>query len=426
MTRFSMITAVAATVVTFTPRAFANIEPPPAYDARSVGMGSTGVAHVSNGASLYHNPAALHGVERGAVTGVFSPLAPQLTAPLDGPDTSVKSKRDLGPLFLVGGAYRVHERVVLGVAAFPTMGFGAEYQDLDALGGLDLSASLGVLEIAPGAAFGITDDIAVGLAYRASYFSYSASSPVLAPPPAPAGTLLSAEADLSAWNFTGLHAGVFARVTPSTRLGLSYRSKISADLDGTTDIGGQELDTTLEFSVPHIFKLGVAQGLLDDRLLLALDLRYALYKDANESLVVETTVPGVGTQEQETPLDWHDSIGVYLGGEYRVHDLIRVRAGYSLASSATPEETVQPILPPPGLQHTIHAGAGVDVGGLEVDMGGYYLMGGQNAEPDPASGNAPGDYKFDAILGSVSVTYRFGAAATASEADAPKGTGGAT
>jgi len=404
--------------------AHANIEPPPAYDARSVGMGSTGVAHVSNGASLYHNPAALHGVERGAVTGVISPLAPQLTAPLDGPDTEVKSERELGPLFLLGGAYRVHERLVLGVAAYPTMGFGAKYQDLDALGGLDLSARLGVLEIAPGAAFAITDDIAIGLAYRVSYFSYSATSPVLAPPPAPAGTLLSAEADLSAWNFTGVHAGVFARVTPSTRLGLSYRSKITADLEGTTDMAGQELDTTLEFSVPHIFKVGVAQGLLDERLLLALDLRYALYKDANEALVAETTVPGLGTQEQETPLDWNDSIGAYLGGEFRVHDMVRVRAGYSVVTSATPERTVQPILPPPGLQHTLHAGAGVDVAGLEVDLGGYYLMGGKHAEPDPTSGNAPGDYRFNAILGSLSVTYRFGA--RASEAAAPTDTEGST
>jgi long-subunit fatty acid transport protein len=183
------------------------------------------------------------------------------------------------------------------------------------------------------------------------------------------------------------------------------------------------MDTTVDFSLPHIFKLGVAQGLLEDRLILAADLRYALFKDANEALVFEMSTP-LGTAEQEMPLDWKNSIGVYLGGEYRVHELVRARAGYAVVSSATPEETAQAILPPPGLQHTIHLGAGVAVGGLEVDLGGYYLFGGKYADPDPTSGSAPGDYRFNAILGSLGVTYRFGAAGPA-DTPAPDATAGA-
>lgn len=404
----------ALALLTWTASTLANTEPPSAYDARSVGMGSTGVAHVTSAAAVYHNPALLDGVERGAVTGVFSPLAPQVFAPLEGPDTEVKSTRSLGPLFLLGGAYRVHERVTLGLAAYPTLGFGARFEELTALGGLDLLAQLSVLEIAPGASVALTDWLSLGVAYRVSRLAYAAESPVLAPPPAPDGTLLAAEAEMSGWNFLGAHVGLLAHATDSTRLGFSYRNKIRSDLEGTTTLGGAELDSSMEFAVPHIFKLGVAQELLEGQLLLALDLRYALYAEANESLIIETEVPGVGQQQEEIPLDWKNSVGAHLGAEFRPEPSgLGVRAGYSLARSATPDATAQPVMPPPGLHHAVHVGAGWSTPQLDLDLGGYYLFGGKHAEPDALpAGSRDGDYRFNAILGSLSLTYRFGAAAT--------------
>ncbi|MBN2191350.1 MAG: outer membrane protein transport protein [Polyangiaceae bacterium] len=393
--------AVALFVATFSEAALANTEPPPAYDARSVGMGSTGVAHVENATALYHNPAALDGVGRGAFTGAFSPLLPQMRAPLEGPDTEVKSTRSFGPMFFVGGAYRVHDRITLGLAAYPTMGFGATYEDLAAMGGLTMSVKLSVIELAPGVSVALTDWLALGAAYRISRFGYSAETPT----PTPTGALVSAETELSDWNFLGFHVGALVRPTRTTRVGLAYRSKITADLEGDTSVGEQDLDTSMEFSVPHIIKLGVAQGLLEDRLLLALDLRYALFKDANESMVVETE-----GAETETALDWKDSVGAYFGAEFfAVPETLGIRAGYSLASSATPKETAMPIMPPPGLQHGIHLGVGVVLGGLGLDLGGYYMFGGADAEPDiqpPDSMN--GNYHMDAILASLSATYRFG------------------
>src|SRR5512145_2248853 len=55
MTKFRTLILIGAIAGAARP-VLANTEPPSAYDARSVGMGSTGVAHVENGASLYHNP----------------------------------------------------------------------------------------------------------------------------------------------------------------------------------------------------------------------------------------------------------------------------------------------------------------------------------------------------------------------------------
>lgn len=379
------------TALLFSGLAHANIEPPAAYDARSIGMGSTGVAHVHNGASLFHNPAALSGVEKGAFTATFAPLLPQTRAPIAVPETQVTSERGFFPMFLVGGAYRVHPKLTLGLAAYPTMGFASTYKNVAMPGGIpalpELSAKLAAMEIAPGAAFNITDRIAVGLAYRVTYMSFGMQQP-----PAP-------KLDMSGWNFLGIQAGLFAKVTDTTRLGFTYRNKVPVTMKGDMDAGGQTVTTEVEFAAPHAFKLGVAQSLLDEQLLVALDLKLGLYKDASKSLAVKTPA---GTTE--TSLDWKNTFGVHAGAEYRfAPEGFRARLGYSLTQSATPENRALPILPPPGLQHSIHLGAGVSYQSFDLDVGGYYLFGSKHSSPE---GGAPGDYSMNAMLFGLGGTYR--------------------
>src|SRR5689334_22945813 len=110
-------------------KALATTEGPAFFDARSVAMGSTGVAHVHNGASLYHNAATLAEIENVAVTLDISPVIPVFTTPFTGPNTSVKSDSNIAPFFLAGGAYRLNERLVLGLGFFGAGGFGGSYGD---------------------------------------------------------------------------------------------------------------------------------------------------------------------------------------------------------------------------------------------------------------------------------------------------------
>ena len=66
--------SVLATLSGLTSTAFATTDPPPLYDARGVGMGSTGVAHTHNAAAMFHNVAALHEVQTFTVTANFASL----------------------------------------------------------------------------------------------------------------------------------------------------------------------------------------------------------------------------------------------------------------------------------------------------------------------------------------------------------------
>ncbi len=393
-------TAIVGLLLTHATLAGATIEPPAMSDARSAGLGGTGVAYADNAAAVFHNPAGLSAVERGVVTLSVAPFFPQVQAPIAGSEE--KSERGFFPMFLAGGAYRLNDQFVLGVAAYPVVGFGGEYKDLAALGGEKLSVAAASFEISPALSYSITDAVSVAVGYRATYVMEDIHQ--VTPGVAPNGdpVLVASDLNLSGTNFLGFQVGVLARVAEATRLGLTYRNKITVDLDGDFESMGAKLDASSEIAVPHTFKLGLAQELLDQQLMLALDLKYALYAESSES--TKTTIEGFGTSE--TPLDWKNSLAVALGVEYRLpKDGPALRLGYSVTQSATSEDYPQPFLAPPGLLHSAHAGAGMKFSSLDVDLAGFYMWSSADVEPAADAAAEPGEYAINAYVASLSATY---------------------
>jgi long-subunit fatty acid transport protein len=390
--------------------ASANIEPPAVTDARNAALGGTGVAYTHNGASLYHNPAGLQGIDKGALTASISPLTSWMSAPMM-PNAEKKSTKAPFPMFLLGGGYRLDKRWVIGMAVYPTVGFGASYENVPALGGNDLSTGAALFEAAPGISYAITKDIALGLAYRATYM-FQSTKAVNVAVVNNAPMFVPMDMDLSGFNFLGAQLGLWARVAESTRLGLTYRSKVVIKLSGdTTPEGGAAMDTETKFRTPHSFKIGVAQGLAQDRLLLALDLKYMLYKDSGKRQVIETTLPDGTVQSGPIEMDWRNTITAAAGVEYQfMPELLAGRVGYSLSQSATSEDHPQPFLPAPGLIHSLHAGLGTSFSSLDVDLGGYYMWGSKKltapaATPPAMPEFVSGTYSEKAVAVALSGTY---------------------
>ncbi|MBN1605364.1 MAG: outer membrane protein transport protein [Polyangiaceae bacterium] len=406
MSHMMRATSTGAVVFLISQMAGANIEPPAFTDGRNAALGGTGVAYTHNGASLYHNPAGLQGIEQGAVTASISPLTSWLKAPVAQPNVEKKSSMAPFPMFLLGGGYRLDERWVIGMAVYPTVGFGASYENLPALGGNDLSNAAALFEAAPGISYAFTKDIAVGLAYRATYMLQSLKA-VNVDMSTGAPVMVPMEMDLSGFNFLGAQLGLFARVAESTRLGLTYRSKVVVDLSGdTTPEGGVAMDTETKFRTPHTFKVGVAQGLLQDRLLLALDLKYMLYKESGKQQVVETTLPDGTMQTLANEMDWDNTLTASAGVEYQfMPEQLAGRVGYGISQSATSEKHPQPFLPPPGILHSLHGGLGTTFSSFDVDLGGYYMWGSKSlSAPEPPA--LPGEYGVRGFLFALSGTYR--------------------
>lgn len=386
------------------PAAMANIEPPAPYDARSVGLGSTGVAYTLNAAAVYQNPADLQGILLMAFTFDASPTMPAAEAPLNGPDApTVHSSRSPFPLFLLGGAYRLHERVVLGLAIYPTAGAGAIYEKVAALGGNDLEVGALALESSPALSIAILKNLSLGLGYRMSFVSQTASTVQVVPGPMGMPAPTTVEAKLKGYSFAAMSAGLYYEPAPGIGLGFTYRSRMSANLSGTTTIGGgQGLDTTSSFTTPHELRAGSAFRLADDRVMLTLDVKYLFYGGMK---TVDTTVTTPsGMQTSSTTYDWHSVAVLGAGAEVFVHPKVPLRIGYSESGSATSSSYPSPFLPPPSAVHTVHWGAGLKLTTWDIDVGAMYSFGGTDVS-SPAPPGIPGHYGFNALYIAGSATY---------------------
>lgn len=365
-------------------------------------MAGTGATFLHNGASVFHNPAGLDGIDSFAITGVISPFVPKTTAPVEGPNDSSSTDFMVVPLFLAGGGYRIAEPVVLGLAIYPQTGFGAKFSDVQVLGGENLEFTAAIFEAAPALSFRIAEGLSVGASYRITYAQQKTSlmAPVFDPMAGmPVPTRL--ESELSGTNFLGFQLGASYAATEDLHLAATFRSKVTTEVTGSTTMFGQDFDTTSEVSTPHRLLLGAHHEFMDDRLLLALNLKYLFYAGSNDE--VDTTVETpMGDQTTTQEFGWKNVPAFGLGAEYMATEMVPVRLGYSFSLSATPEENANPFAPAPSPIHGLHAGTGVRMDSLDLDLGGQYVL--QRGEAEP-SGGLPGAYEFDAFVVSLSATY---------------------
>jgi long-subunit fatty acid transport protein len=389
--------AVCATtlVAALAPTARATTEPPNNFDARSVGMGSTAAANTRSATSIYHNAGELAEVKTLTVTADIAPTMVALRGPADGPNTAVDSKNSVFPTFFLGAGYRLSDRVLIGVATYAVGGFGTEYSTVSGPPGTARGLSVGAFEVSPAAAFEVSKQFSIGVGYRASYVVETLK---LALPTPPMGALADGKATLSGASFLGAHVGLYYRPLPTLRFGLGYRTKTTTKVDGKLTVGPITDDWSSKFSFPHSFRLGAAYDVIPDKLTVAMDFRYLFYAESNKDLVVHSSQP-----DQVQSLNWIDSFAVGAGLEYFASPMIPVRAGYVLTQSATPKDRAGLFFVPPGLIHSLHAGFGVKLPTLDLDLGGYYAFGGADVTDSP--NGPPGHYGIKTYVASLSATY---------------------
>jgi len=358
-------------------------------------MGSTGAANTRSATAIYFNAGELAEVKTLTVTADIAPTLIALRGPANGPYTKVDSDNSVFPTFFLGAGYRLNERVVLGLAAYAVGGFGTEYSSVAGPPGTPRGLSVGSFEVSPAAAFELTKTFSIGVGYRASYVMETMK---LTLPVGPMGAPVDGKASLSGASFLGAHLGLYYRPLPALRLGLSYRTKTTTTVDGKLTVGPVTDDWSSKFSFPHSFRLGAAYDAIPEKLTFALDLRYLLHAEANKELVIHSSQP-----DQVQPLNWKNSFAVGLGVEYFATAMIPVRAGYGLTQSATPKDHAGLFFVPPGLIHSLHAGFGVKLPKVDLDLGGYYAFG--NADVDNSSNGPPGNYGMKTYVGSLSANY---------------------
>jgi len=413
-----------------TGRAFASTEIG-LYDARSVGMGGTGVAYLDSAGAIPVNPALLDQVDTLTLSlnGLLiaaQPEAPYKVYHLDQSGNryfnyeTMRAETISAVLPFIGGAARIHERITLGAAVYPTVGQGASASYRPAPEELpdvwvNNNAAAALIEVALPVSIRIFDNLSIGAMWRATYMTQSVSTAL--PAGAPAGVVVdrannkpvTADLAVTGLDFTGFQLGMVYTPGPGLRLGFSYRSKVMVTGTGTTTTTLStpiSVDTRQEFGNPHIFRGGFAVRALHDKLMIAMDFKYLMYAEAFRDLRTVTIMNGQESTRL-TPAHWKDSYSVQLGSELALSETWRARAGYALATMATPNEYASAFMAPPGISHLFSVGLGIRVlDELNVDVAAAYASVHTLVEQATEHNAGVGVHAAKSGMFSLSATYR--------------------
>ncbi len=397
---------VGAGLIASVPRAHAGgYDTPILYSARHMGMGGTAVSYVRDPSALFHNPAGLGHVGKGAVLVNVSPLIGSIKGAPVGP--TIDSETTFAPFFLLGGAYRITDWLTAGFAAYPVASAGGEYKY--SIGGMEArtSTELVFLEASPGLAVNLPQGFNLGLGYRITYatlkrFQGLEGSPFL-------------DFDITGINFLGLRAGVQWEHdfdAHHVAVGLNYRHKTETNLKADEGIAGAQTyeDISMKFVLPSRLTGGVRYDY--DNLGVAFDAEYG-FNSQNEGYPLKGTQVGTTNPDAiDNYFRWSDSLTLRTGVEYRLVDgHVPVRVGYIWDQKTANERFPSAFGTPPGDGHVGTIGTGWktrdwqvnaayayrtvkgEVTQADIDAGRAELLAEQGVPSTCAFCSQPGDYE---------------------------------
>lgn len=259
----------------------ANPEAPGLYDARNMGMGGAGLAHLTSPAAVLHNPANLVDAETTQNQSAFTLLGVKLGGSFAGPDEYQESPWITVPLPFWGYVEKHSNDLSYGASFYLALGFGGGFEDVkrygtgkpctskpsdviidDGEGGVMLDAdainndqclalgrdemvNLAIFELAFPISYRVTDRLKVGVSLRFPFGSFEQQTTedfagAFTEPDSPVGSYGLGFTQVTSTMYgvgnPGVLLGVSYDVTDYFTVAASYRSKTTTVMKGTTDV----------------------------------------------------------------------------------------------------------------------------------------------------------------------------------------------
>jgi long-chain fatty acid transport protein len=286
------------------------------------GASFAGIAAGGSLSSIFWNPANLSDVRRIAIEAVGSGIFPEVDVKLDPRPSLGFPGSDEGNIahnaFVPAGyaAYRLHERVVIGVGVNSPFGLATKYDGESILyqtGVAGKSEALSV-NVNPAVSLEVTKWLALALGAQVQYFEARLTRQALGP----LGNSTLEGDDVG----FGLTAGIKVAPVPGTEIGLGYRSFIDHELDGQLETGsaGDFRVKSDNVNLPDVVTLGIRQRITD---------RFRLMAGAewtNWSQFDTVKIEG-GPAPIDLPFEYDDGWFFSVGGEIDLTQRATVRAG---------------------------------------------------------------------------------------------------
>jgi long-chain fatty acid transport protein len=407
----TVVAAMMLGIVVFSSASFGAGFTLPDQDAAAMGMASAFVGQADNPSAVWYNPAGMTQLDGTRISGGVIGIYPVLTHENNtiNPGTTDVSKREIHVPFNLYATNKLSDTAAFGLGINNPFGLTTNWdQNASSTRYVATFTNLVTTEFNPNIAFKLNNSlsIALGIAYvhlRATLEKITPTSPFT-----DANFRLSGDAD--GW---GVNAALKYRASNAVNLGLSYRSRIKEDVEGTADVNGTPLSGNAKTSItlPDLIQFGVSYKASDD-LTLNADMDYTMWSTFDR-LVIESNVPQFNTTEEH---QWKDVWSLRVGGQYALSDQWKLRTGYLYDQSPVKEAYFETRIPDADRQG-VSFGVGYATGNITIDAAYMYLRFNNrtisNSQMDDAAvtPKAPnalnGDYKSTAQLAGITVGYKF-------------------
>ena len=328
-------------------------------NASGIGNSYAGSAAVAENAStIFFNPAGMTQLQAREISLGVSAVRPSFdfknkgSVILNAPALPTSgSGGDAGSWAALPNGYlswALNKDLYVGVGLGAPFGLITEYDD-DWVGrAQSIKFDLKTYNINPSIAFRVNDKVSIGggVSWQRLEAEYERTVSVLpngiAPVPGLSSTFATLDADSDAW---GWNIGALFTLSPSMKVGVSYRSTVDHKLEGDLKVEGpatafagvvpslRSVKAEADVELPDTFIVSVTQK-LNDRWEMLGDLSWTGWSSVDEVDIVRTSGPLAGSVAQTLEADFKDTWRVALGANYLLNDAWKLKFG--IAYDQTP------------------------------------------------------------------------------------------
>lgn len=276
----------------------------------------------------------------------------------------------------------------LGFGMYTPFGRGTDYADAPGR-----KSETARVDFTLAAACPITPELSVGAGLTLAYGTFFQRVPPLP------GVMVEDDADGIGFGAT---VGALYMPVKDVRIGLTYRSRITVEMDGeegvATPVGGTSDEFDLTVHYPGTLALG-ASAFLADSLLVGFTVEWMEWSYMGHLTFDYETSPALVVR-----VDGRDTVSYRFGIEVRATRELALLAGYSFRPQAVPDRRVAPTFPDFDT-HNISLAAQWAAGPWRLGIA-YEHIAGSN-EVDDNAGGFNGDYDIRVNTLFLDVTYAF-------------------
>jgi len=353
------------------------------------GMG-TGFAGRSSSAddasTIYGNPAGMSRIKREQVTGGVAMLdAHTDISQASSSPNSGTNKGDMVPFIAVPMAYYVKpidEHWTFGIGMYAPFGLITDYENGFAGRYFGSKSDVKVMTLQPTISYAFNDKVSIGFGPTINRIDGTLESNLSITQAAPDGKVKIKGDDTA----LGYNIGILVQATDSTRLGLTYHSKVNYKLDGNTKVdynllgavglgASQKYDASLKLETPESVDFSVTHE-LDDKWTVYAGSTWTRWSRLQNITVENKGVQpllagqfGSITEEQ----NWHNTWAYAIGTSYKLNKEWVLRTGLSFDQAPTNNVDRSPRIPT-GDRKIFSLGAGWSpTDDLTIDVAYSYL-----------------------------------------------------